>query len=131
MTAAASAESGFGGPVGFGDVALALLLVAVALAVSRWRQVGLESDMAVATVRSFVQLLAVGYALDFVFRGHGGLTVVVLAVMVATATLTSGRPGGRRARRPADRRGVDHRGRRRHAGRAAGVGDRRRGRPGW
>jgi putative ABC transport system permease protein len=64
--------------------------VAVALALSRWRKVGLESDLAVATVRSFVQLLAVGYALDFVFRGHGGFTVVVLAVMVATATLTSG-----------------------------------------
>lgn len=85
-----AAESGFGGPVTFGDVALALLLVAVALAVSRWRQVGLEADLTVATVRSFVQLLAVGYALDFVFRGHGGLTLVVLAVMIGTATLTSG-----------------------------------------
>lgn len=77
-------------PVSFGDVALALLLVGGALVVSRWRQVGLESDMAVATARSFVQLLAVGYALDFVFKGHGGLTLVVLAVMIATATLTSG-----------------------------------------
>jgi putative ABC transport system permease protein len=83
-------KAGLAGPVGFGDVALALLLVAVALTVSRWRGVGLESDMTVATVRAFVQLLAVGYALDFVFRGHGGLTVVVLAVMIATATLTSG-----------------------------------------
>jgi putative ABC transport system permease protein len=86
----ANAESGFGGPVGFGDVALALVLVAVALGVSRWRQVGLESDLAVATARSFVQLLAVGYILDFVFRDHGGLTVVVLAVMIGTAVLTSG-----------------------------------------
>jgi putative ABC transport system permease protein len=87
---AGGSESGFGGPVAFGDVALALLLVAVALAVSRWRRVGLESDMAMATVRSFVQLLAVGYALDFVFQGRGGLSVVVLAVMIATATFTSG-----------------------------------------
>ena len=89
-SAAASARTGLGGPVGFSDVALALLLVAVALMVSRWRRVGLESDMTVATVRSFVQLLLVGYALDFVFRGHGGYTVVVLAVMIATATWTSG-----------------------------------------
>jgi len=92
--------SGFGGPVSFADVALALVLVAVALGVSRWRRVGLESDLAVATVRSFVQLLAVGYVLDFVFRDHGALTVVVLAVMVGTATLTSaaraaGVPGAR------------------------------------
>src|SRR5437016_302807 len=88
--AAARGASGFGGPVSFGDVALALVLVAVALGVSRWRRVGLESDMAVATVRSFVQLLAIGYILDFVFRDHGAFTVVVLAVMVGTATLTSG-----------------------------------------
>lgn len=85
-----ASESGFAAPVGLTDVALALLLVAVALVVSRRRRVGLETDMAVATVRSFVQLLAVGYALDFVFKGHDGLTLVVLAVMVATATLTSG-----------------------------------------
>jgi putative ABC transport system permease protein len=82
--------SGFGGPVGFGDVALALVLVVAALGVSRWRQVGLEFDLAVATVRSFVQLLAVGYVLDFIFSGHGGFTVVVLAVMIGTAVLTSG-----------------------------------------
>jgi len=81
--------SGFGGPVSFPDVALALVLVVVALGVSWWRRVGLESDLAVATVRSFVQLLAVGYVLDFVFRDHGAFTVVVLAVMVGTATLTS------------------------------------------
>ena len=89
MSAGAS-EPGFADPVGFGDVALALSLVAVGVAVSRWRRVGLEADMAVATARSFVQLLSVGYALDFVFRGHGGLTLVVLAVMITTATLTSG-----------------------------------------
>ncbi|HVW34139.1 MAG TPA: iron export ABC transporter permease subunit FetB [Acidimicrobiia bacterium] len=90
-----AAGSGFGGPVSFGDVALALLLVAVALAVSRWRRVGLEGDLAVATVRSFVQLLAIGYVLDFVFSDHGGLTVVILAVMVSVAAVTSaGRAGG-------------------------------------
>lgn len=92
---ASAGSPGFGGPVGFRDVAMALLLVAVALAVSRWRAVGLEGDLAVATARSFVQLLAVGYALDFVFKGHGGLTLLVLGVMVTTAALTSaGRAGG-------------------------------------
>jgi putative ABC transport system permease protein len=90
VAAVTASGSGFVGPVGFGDVALALLLVASALAVSRWRRVGLESDLTVATVRAFIQLLAVGYALDFVFRGRGGLSVVVLAVMIGTATLTSG-----------------------------------------
>ena len=98
---AAGPGAGFVAPVSFADVGLALLLVAVAFAVSRWRRVGLESDLAVATVRSFVQLLAVGYALDFVFGGHGALTLVVLAVMVSTATLTSaGRAAGVPGARP-------------------------------
>jgi putative ABC transport system permease protein len=65
-------------------------LVVAAIAVSRWRRVGLEADMGVATVRSFVQLVAVGYVLDFVFNGHGWLTSGALAVMIITAALTSG-----------------------------------------
>lgn len=81
--------------VGFAEVALSILLVGVGMAVSRLRRVGLERDIGVALLRSFAQLLAVGYVLEFVFEGHGGLTLVVLAVMVATAALTS----GRRARR--------------------------------
>jgi len=93
--------SGFGGPVSFADVGLALVLVAVALVVSWRRRVGLESDLAVATARSFVQLLAIGYILDFVFRDHGAFTVVVLAVMIGSAALTSaGRAAGVPGARP-------------------------------
>jgi len=90
LAAAAAGPAAFSGPVSFGDVALSLVLVAIAIGVSRWQRVGLEGDMAVATVRSFVQLLAVGYVLNFVFGGHGWLTVVALGVMVASASLTSG-----------------------------------------
>jgi putative ABC transport system permease protein len=81
------------GRIGAGEVALALLLVAIAAAISWWRKVGLEQDIGIATVRAFVQLLAVGYVLDFVFHGNGELTPLVLAVMIGTATLTSGRRG--------------------------------------
>jgi UDP-glucose/iron transport system permease protein len=98
MIAAASTVD-LSGRVSFADVARALSLGAVSVVVSRVRRVGLEGDLVVATVRSFVQLLAIGYVLDYVFGGHGALTLVVLAVMVTTATLTSGRrarlvPGG-------------------------------------
>jgi putative ABC transport system permease protein len=90
-----------GARIHFGDVALALLLVAVAVVISSVRGVGLERDLLVGTVRSFVQLLAVGYVLDFVLGGHGAWTIVILGVMVLTATLTSGSrarrvPGARR-----------------------------------
>jgi putative ABC transport system permease protein len=79
------------GAISYADVALAVALVVVAVAISRVRGLGLEGDMAVALGRSFAQLLAVGYVLAFVFDGHGGLSAVVLAAMVATASFTAGR----------------------------------------
>ena len=86
----AASSLSLSGRISFADVALALCLVAASVVVSRIRGVGLEGDITLATVRAFVQLLAIGYVLDYVFRGHGLLTLAVLAVMVTTATITSG-----------------------------------------
>lgn len=89
------------GRIGFGEVGLSLLLVAVAVAISWRRRAGLQQDILVATFRSFAQLLAVGYVLEWLFKGgRGWLTPLVLGVMVLTATLTSasrgkGVPGAR------------------------------------
>ena len=83
------------GRISIGDVGLSLLLVLVAVVVSRARKADLERDIVIATFRSFAQLLAVGFVLDYVFDGNAALTPVVLAVMVATATLTSGARGRR------------------------------------
>ena len=83
------------GRISIGDVGLSLLLVLVAVVISRTRKADLERDILIATGRSFVQLLAVGFVLDFVFGGHAWLTPVVLAVMIGTATLTSGARGKR------------------------------------
>ena len=77
------------GQITFGHVALALCLVAVAVVVSRVQRADLETDIVVATLRSFTQLLAVGFVLEFVFADHGGFTPLVVAVMITTATLTS------------------------------------------
>lgn len=89
------------GRIGYEEVALSLVLVAVALAISWRRKAGLEGDMLVATFRSFAQLLAVGFVLEWVFGGgRGWVTPLVLAIMIATATLTS---AGRAKRVPAAR----------------------------
>ncbi|MGH9278659.1 MAG: ABC transporter permease, partial [Acidimicrobiales bacterium] len=82
--------------IGFGEVALSLALVLVAVVISWRRKAGIEEDILVATVRSFVQLLAIGFVLEWLFEpGRGWLTPVVLAVMIGTATLTSGARGKR------------------------------------
>ncbi len=83
------------GRISIGDIGLALLLVMVAVVVSRVRRADLERDIVIATFRSFAQLLAVGFVLDYVFDSNAALTPVVLAVMVGTATLTSGARGKR------------------------------------
>src|SRR5215470_14110151 len=77
------------GPVTLGDVALSVSLVFVAVAISAWQRLGLEADITVAAVRSFFQLIAVGYVLSYIFSGHGWLTVLAVGVMVAAASLTS------------------------------------------
>lgn len=86
----------FSGSIGPAEVALALGLVVVALAVSRLRHAALERDIAVATLRSFAQLLAIGWILAYAFaEGRGWLTPVILTVMIATATATSASRGRR------------------------------------
>ncbi len=83
-------------------IAGALALVVLAIAISRWQKVGLEKDMLVAVGRAFVQLIAIGYALDLIFAARGPFWILlVIAIMVLIAGHTAGRrgqgvPAGRR-----------------------------------
>ncbi len=72
------------------QVAASLALVAVALAVSRWRRADLERDIGVATVRSIVQLTLVGYAIKLIFEADTfWLVLALLAVMVVFGAFTA------------------------------------------
>ncbi|NJO42449.1 MAG: iron export ABC transporter permease subunit FetB [Cyanobacteria bacterium CRU_2_1] len=72
------------------DVGFALGLMIIAIGLSAWQQLGLERDLAVATVRTIVQLLAVGYILEIVFAvDNPWLVLVVVAVMVSIATVVA------------------------------------------
>lgn len=79
-----------GADVTLADVAATLLLVGAALAVSFWQRAGLERDIVVATVRSFIQLTAIGYVIAFIFEQSGlAFAVTLLVVMVAFGALTA------------------------------------------
>ena len=72
------------------EVAAALGLVAVAIAVSVWQRMRLESDIAIAVVRSFLQLTAVGFVIQLVFRERSlALVVVLIAVMALFGAFTA------------------------------------------
>ena len=73
-----------------GEVAASLALIAIAVAVSFWRRAELEGDIAVAVLRSFLQLTAVGYVIQAIFDADNlWLVVVLLAGMVAFGTWTA------------------------------------------
>jgi putative ABC transport system permease protein len=72
----------------------ALVLVGLAMGISRWQKLGLEKDMLIAVVRSFIQLIAIGYALQFIFDAdHPFFTFLVIGVMVGVGGYTAGQRG--------------------------------------
>ena len=72
------------------EVALALGLTAVAVAVSLWQRAELEQEIGIAVVRSFLQLTAMGYVIALIFDEDTLLLVVALvAVMVGFGALTA------------------------------------------
>jgi len=76
--------------VSAGQVAASLALVALAAAISFWRKADLERDIVIATVRSFVQLSAIGYAIELIFEADTiWLVFALLAVMVVFGALTA------------------------------------------
>lgn len=69
-------------------------LVGIAMGISRWQKVDLEKDMLVAVVRAFVQLIAIGYALDLIFSAQGPFWILlVVGIMISIAGITAGRRG--------------------------------------
>jgi putative ABC transport system permease protein len=76
--------------IGWTQVAGSLALVGVAVALSAWRRLPLEKDIGWAVVRSFVQLIALGYVIKAIFdSGHVAYAVPVLALMVVFAAWTA------------------------------------------
>lgn len=76
--------------VSLGEVVASLALVVLAVAVSFWRKADLERDIVVATARSFVQLTAVGFAIELIFEADTlWLVFVLLTVMVVFGALTA------------------------------------------
>ena len=73
-----------------GEVAASLALVALAAAVSLWRRAELEADLALAVLRSFLQLTAVGYVIQAIFDSDSlWLVALLLAVMVGFGSATA------------------------------------------
>ncbi|MGJ3249848.1 MAG: ABC transporter permease [Elainellaceae cyanobacterium] len=68
----------------------ALMLMVVAIALSSWQKLGLTGDLAIATARTIVQLLVVGYFLSAVFAlDNPWAVLLVLLIMLSVAAITA------------------------------------------
>lgn len=75
-------------------LAITLLFVLIPLILSKTLHLQLEKDTIIATIRSIVQLLIVGYILKFVFTSDGYLyTGLMIGLMVLAATLNARKKG--------------------------------------
>ena len=84
--------SAVGIQVTLGEVAASLALVVIAIVVSRWRRTELEDDIAIAVVRSAIQLTAVGYLIQAIFDVDSlWLVFGLIAVMVVFGAFTARR----------------------------------------
>lgn len=72
------------------DLVLCLGLIGLAIALSLWRKLGLEKQLAYSAGRSLVQLIAIGYILDLVFAINNWLVVLgILGIMIAIASVVT------------------------------------------
>lgn len=66
---------------------LSLLFVLIALLLSLWQRLELEKEIAISTIRLAVQLIAIGYVLQFVFgTDHPALVILLVMMMIAVAS---------------------------------------------
>jgi putative ABC transport system permease protein len=76
--------------VSVGEVAASLALVVVAIAVSRWQRADLEGDIAIAVMRSAIQLFAIGYVIQAIFDVDSlWLVAALIVVMVVFGAYTA------------------------------------------
>ncbi len=73
------------------EVLLALVLVVVSIGIARWWRIPVAREMALGSVRTFIQLIAVGYALELIFSLEslwlmGGVMMVMIVVGAQAAS---------------------------------------------
>lgn len=75
-------------------LAITLIFVVIPLLLSKTLRLGLEKDTMIATVRSILQLLAVGFILKFVFDSENLLYILLMvALMIVAATQNARKKG--------------------------------------
>jgi putative ABC transport system permease protein len=70
----------------FVDLVLAVALMAIAIGLSAWEKLGLELNLALGTGRTILQLIVLGYVLDFIFAVDNVWSVLGTLTIILTIT---------------------------------------------
>ncbi|MFA8439835.1 ABC transporter permease [Pueribacillus sp. YX66] len=76
------------------SLALTLIFVLIPLVLSKTLKLGLEKDTIIATIRSIVQLLIVGYLLQFVFHAEHFIYILLMIILMLVAAVENVRKKG-------------------------------------
>lgn len=69
------------------DLFLSLIFIILSVGLAYWQKIDINRDISVGTVRTFVQLLAVGYILEWLFNIERLVPILgILALMIAFAS---------------------------------------------
>ncbi|MBD7966545.1 ABC transporter permease [Paenibacillus gallinarum] len=64
-----------------------LIFVMITMLASVWQKVGLEKEIAIGTIRSAIQLLLVGYVLQYIFNTKNPLLLLlIISIMILVAS---------------------------------------------
>lgn len=66
------------------DLGFAVALMVVTIALSAWERLGLEMSLLTAIGRTILQLMVLGYALDFIFALDSGYAVLAILAVILT-----------------------------------------------
>ncbi|MYL45585.1 iron export ABC transporter permease subunit FetB [Virgibacillus halodenitrificans] len=75
-------------------LSITLIFVIIPLILSKTFKLGLERDTIIAAVRSIIQLLAVGYVLQFVFNEQNVVYIVLMLLLMIGAATQNARKKG-------------------------------------
>ncbi|KGR87403.1 ABC transporter permease [Lysinibacillus odysseyi] len=78
----------------YGTLSLTLIFIFIPFLLSKSLKLSLEKDITIATVRSVIQLLAIGYVLHFIFGTDNYVYILLMILlMITVATLNARKKG--------------------------------------
>ncbi len=74
----------------FTDLALAVALMGITIGLSAWSGLGLELNLLVATGRTILQVVVMGYVLDIIFKiNNDGAVLAILAIILTISAIVA------------------------------------------